>query len=379
MKIAYLANAGSVHFTRWYEYFIKKGHDVHLITGNTCDLKFRVDLPGLTVHELPEFRVRNRILSFVVNLIVLPLIIKKLRRFLAEINPDIVHAHQVYPYGFWGALAGLRPLAVTPTGSDVIIMPTKYYAYRKLTEYVLGRADLVTGDSIVLKDSCEKYGLKTAYKLVQNGVDLKNYPFGMRKKIVRKRFGLEDSSPVIFYSRAFLPLYNVDVIIRSIPFIVRKYPKARFMFAHHAGFMKGQLQAIVDELNVGDHVVFTGLIDHSEMPQYYATADLSVSIPSSDSSPHSVYESMACGVPTIISSLPWTRHAMRHGENTYMVQEIEPQELANAVEAVLENQVMREKIIKGGRETVEKYFSYEDNMARMEGLMLGLINDGGRH
>ena len=28
MKIVYIANGGSLHFIRWYKYFISRGHDV---------------------------------------------------------------------------------------------------------------------------------------------------------------------------------------------------------------------------------------------------------------------------------------------------------------------------------------------------------------
>lgn len=378
MKIVYLANAGVVHFIRWYEYFINKGHEVHVISGNTFDLKYDLVIKGLHLHYLPEFKVDNRIISFGVNLLQLPHLLSILRKSLRDISPDIIHAHQIHPYGLWGALSGFKPFIVTPMGSDVIILANRYFAYKKITEYVMSKASLVTGDSLVIEDNCKKFGLRADYELIHNGVNLEKYSPATigRSDIIRTKLGIDKSSPVIFFSRTFIPLQNIETIIRAIPWVLSEIPGCKFVFVHHCGYgdYEREMRALVRSLNIVDSVVFAGIIPHEDMPAYYQSADLLLSVPKSDSSPSAVYEAMACGVPTIINRLPWTQLAMRHLENTYIIDDVTPDQIAAAVKTLLDDGELKEQIVRGGLDVVKRHFSYHDNMGKMESLMASISN-----
>ena len=84
---------------------------------------------------------------------------------------------------------------------------------------------------------------------------------------------------------------------------------------------------------------------------------------------------MASGVPTIISKIPWTEYAMRDRDNTYMIEDIKPEEIAGAVIHLYKDKTLRDKIIKNALATIDEKFSYEKNMKRMEELMCGLIKE----
>ena len=56
-----------------------------------------------------------------------------------------------------------------------------------------------------------------------------------------------------------------------------------------------------------------GNVPVERMPDVYRAADVVVSIPSSDSSPRSVWEALACGRPVVVSDLPWAREELAHG------------------------------------------------------------------
>ena len=120
-------------------------------------------------------------------------------------------------------------------------------------------------------------------------------------------------------------------------------------------------------------VFFTDFIHHKKMPLYYQASDFYISVPKIDNSPCSVYEAMACGVPTIISKLPWCDYAMRHKENTYMIEEVNPHKIAEAVVRLYNDDALKSKIIRNAVISIDDKFSYQKNMKRMEELMLGLI------
>jgi len=374
MRICYLANSGSIHFARWYQYFIDKGHEVFLISGDPAFLEYKLDIPELTVFHIPEKKLQNRILGFGLNLLKLPAIMAELRRLIKRISPDIIHAHQLYPYGFWGALSGFNPFITTPIGSDVIISAQKYFIYGQITKYVLRKSDIVTGDSFVLRNACAKYGLvEKDYHLIHNGVDLGKFTNSVDRNVVRKKMGILEDTPVIFYGRGFRPIYNLDKVLQAIPMVLSEFPDAKFILSHHCGDLGSKLNKLVETIGLEKSVIFTGLIQHEEMPLYIKSADICISVPSSDSSPSFVYESMACGVPTIISTLPWTELAMVHLENTYMIPEVKPKVIAEAIIKLIKDKKLCSEIVNGGLETVQKHFSYQVNMGKAEELMNNLL------
>ena len=341
-------------------------------------LESKIDIPGLTVFYLPEKKFNNRIVSFGVNLVRLPFIYYKLKEILAEIKPDIIHAHQVHPYGFWAALSQFRPFIITPMGSDIIILAMKYQVYRKIAKYVFDKADILTGASTVLKNCCLQIGLEeNKYQWVQNGVDLSIFTPNRdgSGKLLRNELGISNNSPIIFYARGFTPLYNIDKIIEAIPNVLNKYPGAKFLFAHHFGDIGSTLKDLVRKLNLSNSVIFMGFIHHKDMPNYLKIADIFISIPSSDNSPSAVYEALACGVPTIIGKLPWTDYAMRHLKNTYMIDEVSPSSISDAIIHLLTDKELQTAIKTTGYQTVKQYFCYHSNMKYMEHLMLGLVKN----
>ena len=126
MKVCYLANAKSFYFSRWYEFFIKRGHEVHLISGDDSFLPIDRQLPdGITIHFIPEKKLSNKMVSLLYNMLRMPIIIKELRRQIDQIAPDIIHAFQITPYGLWAALSNFEPYIMTPMGSDALIFARK--------------------------------------------------------------------------------------------------------------------------------------------------------------------------------------------------------------------------------------------------------------
>ena len=371
MRICYIANtSNNVHFARWYRFFRDKGHEVHVASGDPSRVQNRIDIPGVRVHYLPEKKLPYHRLSVAYNLIKLPVIIRELNRIIDQISPDVIHAHQVYAEGFWGALTGFHPFIVTPIGSDLLVHAQESQVMRLISRYVLERADLVTGDSLILQQEIFRFGgVREKTHLILNGVDLRVFHPQVSGSRVRQKYGIGDQ-PVILSVRNLDEIYRVKEIIEAIPTVLEGLPNAKFIFCYVPNVGSPfDPHALVRALGLEQSVILVGMTPRNEIPEYYAAADLCISVPSSDSSPSSVYEAMACGTPVILSDLPWTKHFIKDEENALLISERSPRAIAKSILKILRDGALRQRLICNGLKTAHQYTDYHKNMRCMEDLM----------
>tara|TARA_B100000315_G_C14296906_1_gene459992 strand:- start:169 stop:633 length:465 start_codon:yes stop_codon:yes gene_type:complete len=114
------------------------------------------------------------------------------------------------------------------------------------------------------------------------------------------------------------------------------FPNVQYVFCRHYGELEQNYIKLITELSIEDNVKFTGFLDNElAMPFYSADADVVLSVLSSDSSPRSVFEAMACGSPVIISELPWYHSKFEKNKDLLTVPTKDPNQLAHVIIQVL--------------------------------------------
>lgn len=354
MRICFLGDAGSIHTQRWVSFFAKRGHDVHLISFKTSRLL------NVKSHQIYSFP----------GIISLPKTFVsawQVKRMIKKIKPDIIHAHYITDYGFFGAFSEFHPLVITAWGSDILIEPMKSKICRYIARYALMKADLVTCDSEkVMKAAALFSSNSKKIFVIQWGVDLKAF-----KKLSSSS---EISVHTILSTRSFEPLYNIDTIVESIPYVVKKFPDAKFILKNGYGKGEPQLRELAKKINVLQNILIENrMVEYNEMPKFLNYADIFVSVPSSDSSSVSLQEAMACGLPVIVSDLPANREWIRDGWNGYIVPIRNPEALADAIIKLLENRERRELFGKRNTEIIINRADHEKHMLKMEELYESLL------
>jgi len=376
MRICYIGNI-TWHEAKWAEYFVKNGHDVCFLAGKSPYFSnVEYDLVGVDIYYLPVLAIKNNNIRFIVNnTIMLPVILYEVKKYLSLRKPDVIHAHSAQ-YGFLASLSGFRPYIFTPMGSDILIMATKYFLYRILARIAYKNADVVTGDSKVIQKKGFVLGAKQGNNyIIQNGVDTSMFNTSVNKYKTRKLLKINDNNPIILSSRSFKPLYNIETIIKTIPHVLEFRQDAKFVFIYGSKTDEcySKVTKLIDDLKLHNNIYLIDFLEYKYIPQYVASASIYISIPSSDSSPKSVYEAFACGIPCIINDLPWIKQYIKKNKNAYVISnKPSPIELANAIIKILDNSKLRKEIVNGGLDLVAKHLDYENNMRNMENIMLSL-------
>lgn len=298
---------------------------------------------------------------------------KVINKIIGDHQVDIVHAHSLY-YGYLSA--GIHhniPVVFTPMGSDIIIHAQRHPFYKYMARKAFARADVVTGDSLLLKRQGYKVGAPQEHNyIVQNGVDTEIvYP---KNNDVKSRLGVSDDEVLIFSPRGLAELYNIDVIIRSLALIRDAGYKVKCMFTYaFGGEYLNMLKTIVNELSLERNVVWLGFAEYHEMAEYYNAADIVVSVPSSDSSPKSVYEAMFCRKPVIVSDLEWSHELLSDCGCLLRVKVRDSVELANGIRYLIDNKKEADRIAANAYALAHKYYDYYANMRQMEDIIVAAI------
>ena len=172
---------------------------------------------------------------------------------------------------------------------------------------------------------------------------------------------------MIFSSRGLKSLYNLEIVLKAIPSVISSEKHVKFVFASHIlGFME-KYGSLIKQLGIEDNVILAGQLNHTEtMPYFCKDADVMVSVPSSDSSPLSVYEAMACKTPVIISDLSWYEGKFEKDRDMIVVPARDVEKLAAAIIQVLNGERMVD--VDSAYQKVYKNINFEIENRKLEKL-----------
>ena len=288
-----------------------------------------------------------------------------LAQLIRTFRPDVVHANWML-FAALAAAVRARPLVAMAWGSDVYLAGR---LQRLANAFAVRRADCVLADSSALLERLIELGAppnRTA--LINWGVDLEQFTAprsDQERQALRRSLGLADG-PVIISPRGMKSLYRPGAIIDAFHSVREQIPEAQLVLKHQ-GEQIPDLGRLQD--TPGVHVV--GRIAYEQMADYFRAADVCVSIPTTDSSPRSVWEAMGCGCACVLSDLPWV-HELIEPDVHALVVSPDPESVAAAMQRLLTDDSLRGRIAVASRQLVERHRNAEAEMDRLEAFYFSL-------
>ena len=351
----------SPHVVGWAELATRAGHEVHVV-GRLA--------PGWPELELP---VPSRRLSAAWPP---PLrgfhLSRALRRVAAELEPDLVHAHYLPEYGWMAARENLRPLISSAWGSDVLVAAG---VNRPRARLALRSSDLVFVDSAHLgREAGSLAGSDIPVEIVRTGLDLDAFSPG-DPIAARNALGLPADGTLVVGIRGLHPIYNPELLLDAFARVHERRPGVRLLLKHPNEAVPKSVRETIARLGLDNDVIVLGSVPHEQLPEVYRAADVVVSIPSTDSSPRSVWESLACGRPVVVSDLPWARDELASGERALLVG-LDPEEIAAAIDAVLDDPELAARLGRVGRSLAVAELDPDACAVRVDSLYRSVVEDG---
>ena len=335
-RICFIGWGNHVHLERWAGYFATQGHEVSVISFTE------------------KGRYPEGVRQYVVGLKGRGLrwIELKLRWLLFRIKPEIVHVHWAH-FAVPVRKVWSGPLVVTAWGSDIYKREMFNDEEWRNLALTLNQSQLVTCDSEDLaRLICSELGVPAPIvRVIQWGVD--TTAFSPDGDNLRANFGLEGKE-VVLSPRNFTPLYNQDRILAAFAMLQQKRPQAFLLMKNYGGDPQvvDAIQRDIEARGLQDKVRILDSVPYDEMPALYRTADVTVSIPSSDATPMSLLEAMASGSPVVVGDLPSLREWVVDRETGCVVDHSDIADVAQAMHDILADQELRARLIRDARKLV---------------------------
>lgn len=184
---------------------------------------------------------------------------------------------------------------------------------------------------------CSWSGVPTDKGLVvPNAVDLVRFSPGPKPDYLLDRYGLRGRKVLMGMARLDTRerYKGFDEVMEAIPQMLPQHPDLAYLLCGD-GTDRPRLADKARSLGIGDRVVFTGYVDEVEKVDHYRLADCFLLAGWGEGFGIVLLEAMACGVPTIGSSLDASAEAVGHGALGIVVDPKTQADLIRGIETAL--------------------------------------------
>lgn len=297
-----MGNAESPHLIKWAKE-LAKHVDLYVLSFQETDKAIYA-----LIEKEKCYSLHQKINTAGGNFHLLKLL-PKVKSIIKQIKPDFINAHYITSYGFLAALAkpGYSKLILSAWGSDILVTPFESNLKKKITQYALKKAFLITSDS---------HFMSNKITLLSSNAHISTFPFGLEKV---PECSIEDKNPKLFFSnRALTPNYRIDLVLELFSEICKTTPDAKLIIANE-GSEKEKLLKKATELSITDNIEWVGFINAKRQAEIYKEASYFFSVPISDATSVSLLEAMAYGCLPILSNIPANHEWVMHLENGIIV------------------------------------------------------------
>ena len=365
MRILFLANANSIHTTRWVISLAQRGIEICLFSleeNRRGDYKKQSNITIIN-GEYKNASTKDGEISKLALIKYLPKLIKSIKVF----NPDIIHAHYATSYGLLGSLCGFHPFVLSVWGSDIYDFPKISIIHEWMIKFNLYRADQILSTSHAMACETKIYTNKEV-RITPFGIDLRKF----RKIHVDNGFPSEVI--VIGTVKTLSSKYGIEYLIRAFKIAKEKNANLTLkLMIVGDGEDKIKLKTLCAELKLSDDVIFIGSVDNKLVPNHLNMMDIYVALSTSESFGVAIIEASACEKPVVVSNVGGLPEVVEENVTGFVVESKNPQAAADAIEKLIQDKGLRVAMGKAGRGRVKELYNWDDNVSLMVNIYKRLV------
>jgi len=352
------------------------GFDLQLLTGPIP--------PGRNdmTHLAEELGIPTRVIPSLINH-VNPIVNMKavadLRRIMVEGKYDIVHTHSSVA-GVVGRLAALA------AGIPVIIHHVHGWGlhdgmsgwtrrlYLTLERFCAKFTDriITVAEPDIQKGLNQGIGKKDKFTLINNGIDLEKFRQDVDARQVRSELGLDPECKLVGMVGRLDEQKNPLDLIRAAAIVTKSYPKVQFLVVGD-GSLRPDCERLINELNLEDKFFLLGF--RNDVPRILPILTITAMSSLWEGLPLAFLEAMSAGKPIVANDIDGASDVVVNGETGFLVTPRQPQEMAERILALLNDETLCNEMGRVARQRSD-YYSLPRMLGKIESLYKELHSAG---
>ncbi|MCJ7666242.1 MAG: glycosyltransferase family 4 protein [Actinobacteria bacterium] len=321
-----------------------KGHQVEIFTSDIgCKKRRRSSTDNLHIHYLRSWEMAHTA--------IIPSLFFKLLKIPKDF---IMHVHiaQVFIPEIVFLISKIRKIPyiahihadVEPSGKMGFLLP--FYKKMFLQKILNSALKIIVPTEDYISIIGKKYTIsETKIYEVPNGVEQKYF----------KSMSTKLQSPIRLLSVGRLcKQKNIPLLIQSFKLVIEKNHWNAELHIVGEGEEKNNILNLIKKEKLEKKVLLHGTLRGKDLYSIYSSSDIFILTSRYESFGIVLIEAMASGLPIVASNIISVKNIIKNNITGLLVEQT-PKDFAKAVEKLIGNSKLREKLIKNGLEEVKKY------------------------
>lgn len=214
--------------------------------------------------------------------------------------------------------------------------------------------------------------------VIRNGVDMP--PPKQSRRAWRSRLGVDEGCFTACMLAHIMPRKDHAPLIRAWRIVVdrlaRRNVRAVLVLAGGSPEKVHHLHALVSELELEDHVRFTGFVD--DVSGLLTAIDAGVFSSRTEGCPNGVLECMDAGLAVAATDIPGIREALGPDGLPFLAPPGDEKKLAEVILDLAENPALRASVGAANRERIRKEFTVQEKAAQYAAAIRRELSGSGR-
>jgi glycosyltransferase involved in cell wall biosynthesis len=268
---------------------------------------------------------------------------------------DIIHVHWPMPQGLFGIVgrwSGGGRLVTTFYGAD-LALTRRFPLLQPLLKWFVRSSDAVTAISFFTGRQVES----------MTGVQPMVVPYGVNMPPPREYVPPPPGPKQILAIGRLIERKGHVYLVQALAELAKRRDDVRLTILGR-GSERARLESLIDELDLADRVRLLDYVSDEELAELYRQCDAFVQPSITDSGGDFeglgmvILEAMSYQKPVVATKEGGILDIVHHDETGVLVEERDPQALAQAIEAVLSDKTWARKLGQAGFAYAKDYFSW---------------------
>ena len=389
-------DTASVFLRYLAEHLADRGLEVHVLAP--ADTSSGTTFEGkVTVHRFQYFPSRHQRLAYgsgiMSNLqrspwlwLQVPFFVLamaySLLRMIGQEQIHLVHAHWILPQGLIGVVAKFRhvPLVTTVHGADAFTLRGGLAS--ALKRLVVVHSDAWTANTPATSCAVDSRAITPRAHVIPMGVDTELFAGGDPGRLRQQLPGQEF---LLLFVGRLVDKKGCRSLLEALSLLPPALRNRTTLWIVGDGEQRSQLEQTTRDLRLSQKVRFWGAISNQRLPDFYAAADLfvapSIEASSGDTEGQGVvileaFAGRACVLTTRVGGI---EAVVGNNVTGILVSPNQPQDLALAIEKLLEDPVLRARLVENAFKEVKERYDWKRIATEFESLYRTLVKQPRRN